>query len=309
MDLRQLRYFQAVAHARSLSSAAERLGMAQPPLGRQIRALEEALGVTLVLRSQRGVTLTEVGRNFLARTDDLLRRMDEAIEEVREIAKGGKGQLSIGLIDEALAGHIAQKVTAFASSNRDIGVITTTDSSASLATQVNDQTLDAAVIFGPPPAHLLDITFRVIDRAPLGALVSAHHPAVAAGHVHLADLGDETFVIGRISFTARPQRRVPKSPPPIPPGNRGRIPPRTWPGRWTRRRHCCSAIPPLPLTAIAFTTICHTRPRSKDIRGLSCMARCRQRCCSTSPRHFMAGRPGALAIATSAPSLPETRFA
>jgi DNA-binding transcriptional LysR family regulator len=123
--------------------------------------------------------------------------MDEAIEEVREIAKGGKGQLSIGLIDEALAGHIAQKVTAFASSNRDIGVITTTDSSASLATQVNDQTLDAAVIFGPPPAHLLDITFRVIDRAPLGALVSAHHPAVAAGHVHLADLGDETFVMGR----------------------------------------------------------------------------------------------------------------
>jgi DNA-binding transcriptional LysR family regulator len=199
MDLRQLRYFQAVAHARSLSSAAERLGMAQPPLGRQIRALEEALGVTLVLRSQRGVTLTEVGRNFLARTDDLLRRMDEAIEEVREIAKGGKGQLSIGLIDEALAGHIAQKVTAFASSNRDIGVITTTDSSASLATQVNDQTLDAAVIFGPPPAHLLDITFRVIDRAPLGALVSAHHPAVAAGYVHLADLGDETFVMGRFN--------------------------------------------------------------------------------------------------------------
>jgi DNA-binding transcriptional LysR family regulator len=199
MDLRQLRYFQAVAHARSLSSAAERLGMAQPPLGRQIRALEEALGVTLVVRSQRGVTLTEVGRNFLTRTDDLLRRMDEAIEEVREIAKGGKGQLSIGLIDEALAGQIAQTVTVFASNNRDISVITTTDSSISLATQVNDQTLDAAVIFGPLPANLLDITFRVIDRAPLGALVSAHHPAVAAGYVQLTDLGDETFVMGRFN--------------------------------------------------------------------------------------------------------------
>lgn len=199
MDLRQLRYFQAVAHAGSLSSAAERLGMAQPPLGRQIRALEEALGVTLVLRSQRGVTLTEVGRNFLLRTDDLLRRMDEAVEEVREISKGGKGQLSIGLIDEALAGQVAQTVTVFASENRDIGVITTTDSSASLATQVNSQTLDVAVIFGPPPAHLLDITVRALDRAPLGALVSAHHPAVEAGHVRLADLGGETFIMGRFN--------------------------------------------------------------------------------------------------------------
>lgn len=199
MDLRQLRYFQAVAHAGSLSSAAERLGMAQPPLGRQIRALEDALGVTLVLRSQRGITLTEAGRNFLARTDDLLRRVDEAVEEAREVAKGGKGQLSIGLIDEALEGQVARTVTQFASANRDIGVVTTTDSSASLATQVNDQNLDAAVIFGPPPAHLLDITFRVIDRAPLGAVVAANHPAASLDHVRLAELGNETFIMGRFN--------------------------------------------------------------------------------------------------------------
>lgn len=199
MDLRQLRYFQAVAHAGSLSSAAERLGMAQPPLGRQIRALEDALGVTLVLRSQRGVTLTEVGRKFLTRADDLLRQVDEAIEEAREVAKGGKGQLSVGLIDEAIGGKIAQSVTMFALNNRDISVVTTTDSSASLATQVNDQALDVSVIFGPPPAHLLDITSRVIDRAPLGALVSAKHPAAALGHVHLANLGHETFIMGRFN--------------------------------------------------------------------------------------------------------------
>ena len=199
MDLRHLRYFQAVAHAGSLSSAAERLGMAQPPLGRQIRALEDALGVTLVLRSQRGVTLTEVGRNFLMRTDELLRRVDEAIEEAREIAKGGKGQLSVGLIDEAIGGQIAQTVTTFALGNRDISVVTTTDSSASLATQVNDQTLDVAVIFGPPPAHLLDITSRVIDRAPLGALVSVNHPIASLDRVRLEELGDETFIMGRFN--------------------------------------------------------------------------------------------------------------
>jgi DNA-binding transcriptional LysR family regulator len=97
IELRHLRYFVAVAQEGHITRAAERLGMQQPPLSQQIKALEQEIGVQLFRRKARGVELTEAGRTFLADAMSVLARVDEAVEATRRTAAGKQGRLRIGL--------------------------------------------------------------------------------------------------------------------------------------------------------------------------------------------------------------------
>jgi DNA-binding transcriptional LysR family regulator len=97
VELRHLRYFVAVAQEGHITRAAERLGMQQPPLSQQIKALEREIGVQLFRRRARGVELTEAGRTLLADALSVLARVDEAVEAARRTAAGQQGRLRIGL--------------------------------------------------------------------------------------------------------------------------------------------------------------------------------------------------------------------
>lgn len=101
MDVRQLRYFVAVAEEGHVTRAAERLGMQQPPLSQQIKAMEEGLGVRLFRRKPRGVELTEAGRALLTEARGVLGRLDRAMVTVRRTARGEQGRLSVGLAPTA----------------------------------------------------------------------------------------------------------------------------------------------------------------------------------------------------------------
>lgn len=79
MSLQQLRYFVTVAEEEHVTRAAERLHVSQPPLTRQIRALEDELGRALFERKGRGVILTDFGRDFALRANAILRHVDEAL--------------------------------------------------------------------------------------------------------------------------------------------------------------------------------------------------------------------------------------
>jgi DNA-binding transcriptional LysR family regulator len=83
MELRHLKYFVAVAEEQNITRAATRLHVSQPPLSRQIRDLEEELGVALLERSAKAVKLTEAGRIFLVEAQAVLARADQAREAVR----------------------------------------------------------------------------------------------------------------------------------------------------------------------------------------------------------------------------------
>lgn len=100
-DLRGLRYFVAVADARHFTRAAQQLGMAQPPLSQQIRALEAQLDTALFLRRPRGVELTPAGAVLLDEARDLLRQAERAEARVRRVASGELGQLRLGMINSA----------------------------------------------------------------------------------------------------------------------------------------------------------------------------------------------------------------
>ncbi len=83
MSLQQLRYFVTVAEEEHVTRAAERLHVSQPPLSRQIRALEDELGHALFQRKGRGVILTDYGRHFASRAKDILRQVDDVLADAR----------------------------------------------------------------------------------------------------------------------------------------------------------------------------------------------------------------------------------
>src|SRR5881296_1826368 len=83
MELRHLRYFVAVSEEQNVTRAAARLHVSQPPLSRQIRDLEEELGVALFEHSAKAVRLTEAGKVFLTEARAVLQRADEAVQMVK----------------------------------------------------------------------------------------------------------------------------------------------------------------------------------------------------------------------------------
>src|SRR5262252_5778937 len=96
MELRHLRYFVAVAEEQSVTRAAARLHVSQPPLSRQIRDLEDELDVALFDHGAKSVRLTEAGKVFLSEARAILRRAGEAVETVKAVANGHRGEIHVG---------------------------------------------------------------------------------------------------------------------------------------------------------------------------------------------------------------------
>ncbi|MET3477923.1 LysR family transcriptional regulator [Variovorax atrisoli] len=103
MDIRALRYFAAVAETGHMTRAAEQLGIQQPPLSLQIKALERELGVLLFRRHPRGVALTDAGRLFQAEALRMLQDMDAMKQRMTRVAKGQAGWLAVGFTSSAAA--------------------------------------------------------------------------------------------------------------------------------------------------------------------------------------------------------------
>lgn len=101
MDLKQLRYFCAVAETEHVSRAAESLHLAQPALSQQIRALERELNVELFRRLGRGVELTEAGRIFWRECESIFQHISAATLLVQETGRGESGRIAVGLTDTA----------------------------------------------------------------------------------------------------------------------------------------------------------------------------------------------------------------
>lgn len=113
MELRQLRYFVAVAEERHFGRAAQRLHMSQPPLSMQIKALERELGIGLLERTSRRVALTDAGRAFLERARTILGAVEEAREVARGAEQGTQGRLEVGFISSATLSLLPPSIRLF----------------------------------------------------------------------------------------------------------------------------------------------------------------------------------------------------
>jgi DNA-binding transcriptional LysR family regulator len=101
MDIRQLKYFLAIAEEKNITKAAKKLYISQPPLSQQLKLLEEELGVTLLERSTRKMKLTEAGKLLRHRAKQIIELMETSIKEIKNLNLGVKGILSIGFVSSA----------------------------------------------------------------------------------------------------------------------------------------------------------------------------------------------------------------
>ena len=115
IDLKQLKYFLAVAEEKSFSRAAERLHISQPPLSQQIMKLESELGVKLFARTTRTFELTVAGKALMSEASELLAKMRMTIDTIRQIDRGEVGRLRVGIVGSAMWGPIPSLLEEFQS--------------------------------------------------------------------------------------------------------------------------------------------------------------------------------------------------
>src|SRR5712664_2644161 len=124
MELRHLRYFIAVAEEAHITRAAARLGIQQPPLSQQIRALERELDVQLFRRKPRGVELTDSGRAFLDEARTILAQIDHAFATTRRTARGEEGRIVVGFTSSApFVPFVPRVIRAFRESHRLVSLM------------------------------------------------------------------------------------------------------------------------------------------------------------------------------------------
>lgn len=113
IDIRQLRYFLAIAETGQITAAARHLNLAQPHLSQELRLLEAELGVKLVERGSRAVRLTEAGRMLQNRAEQMLELMGATIKEIRDFNEGLQGSLAIGTISSSGASLLPRRIQEF----------------------------------------------------------------------------------------------------------------------------------------------------------------------------------------------------
>src|ERR1700686_3183650 len=148
MELRHLRYFLAAAEALSFTKAAAQLRIAQPALSRRVQDLEEEIGVDLLKRSPRGVTLTGEGKLFLEKTRHLLKLADESVEQVRALARGQYGDLHIGYSPSPTVEILPPALAAFQKAFPGVNVLPHDASQREVAEGLKNGTLELAITPG-----------------------------------------------------------------------------------------------------------------------------------------------------------------
>ena len=120
MNFRQLTYFIAVAEDLHFGRAAERLDMAQPPLSRQIKQLEDELGAILFNRGRSAISLTQAGQRLLDRGRSILRQLEDTRLEVRRLGQGAEGRLRVGFVGSATYGILPNIIKSFRANYPDV---------------------------------------------------------------------------------------------------------------------------------------------------------------------------------------------
>src|SRR6266542_4145188 len=194
MELRHLRYFLAVGEALNFTKAAAQLRVAQPALSRQVQDLEDEIGVDLMKRSPRGVTLTAEGKLFLDEVRELLKRADESVEKVRALARGEYGELHVGYAPSPTVEILPPALTAFQKAVPGVKLLLHDLSSDELIAGLRDATLELAIMVEPFGEQTAGIEFELLRTYPLSVAMAATHPFARLKSIPLEKLATEPLI-------------------------------------------------------------------------------------------------------------------
>jgi DNA-binding transcriptional LysR family regulator len=193
MEMRQLRYFLAVAERMHFTRAAESLHLSQPALSQQIRMLEEEIGVRLLERSKRRVQLTPAGVAFRARAKAALDAAAEAVSDARMAERGEAGFISIGFVTTAAVAVLPRLLDEFCTRFPRVAVeLRELEPGAQMeALEQNRVTFG----FSSVPSALPSLESKLLVQERLLVALPSRHPAARGASVNLKDLAQERFLL------------------------------------------------------------------------------------------------------------------
>jgi DNA-binding transcriptional LysR family regulator len=197
MDVRQLRYFLAVADAGQMTAAAARLGMQQPPLSQQIAALEQRLGLRLFDRQPKGMALTDGGRALAQEARRLLADFDAMQLRMQAVARGESGVLQVAFTSSAAAhAFTPQALRACRQRHPGIEWVVSESNAAEITERVAGGQLHCGFV-RVPVARPEGVLVQTLLREPVVAALPLDHALAARRSVRPQDLHDQPLILVR----------------------------------------------------------------------------------------------------------------
>lgn len=192
-DARRVHVLRAIAEHRSFTRAAEALVMTQPAVSRQLAALEAELGVQLVARGPRHVSLTPAGAALVEEATAILPAIDAAARRISGFAESDGGAVRLGAVPSALATFVPEALRALRAQRPRVEIRIDEGWSAELARLTARGDLDLAIVsaHGSDPLPAGD----TLLREPFVALLSTDHPLADRKRLSLGDLADEPWLV------------------------------------------------------------------------------------------------------------------
>lgn len=198
MELRQLRYFLAVAEELHFGRAARRLHMSQPPLSVQVARLEQEVGTALFDRSTRRVALTPAGRHLQARARHIVEELDTVRSEMRDFVDGLAGELTAGFVSSANYTVLPGVVQLFRASRPGVTLRLVPLTSGEQFDRLRDGTLDVGIVRDEVPQTPSDsspaLTTEVVFEERLVACLPVGHPLAGRPEVSAEELMDVPMI-------------------------------------------------------------------------------------------------------------------
>jgi DNA-binding transcriptional LysR family regulator len=200
MNLQQFRYFVALGEELHFRRAAERLNLSQPALTRSIQQLEHAVGLELVKRDNRNVSLTPAGEEYLKGLRSILSIFESATVRARRVAQGEAGAVRISYTDIAVAGILPMVVRTFRAAYPNIAIEANHGCTQAQIDDLETGKLDVGFFTGPWSRD--GYSTWVVQQDAFVAVLPAQHRLANTPVLRLADLADEPFVLGEPRFWA-----------------------------------------------------------------------------------------------------------
>ncbi|MDO4573117.1 MAG: LysR family transcriptional regulator [Clostridia bacterium] len=202
MDIRVLRYFLAVARAESITKAAGQLHMSQPPLSRQMKELEQELGVQLLIRGSRKVTLTEQGRLLRKRAEELVELFHKTEKEVSSAGGTVSGDIHIGGGETDAIRMLAKVAADLHETHPQIHYHLTSGDAAEVTERLDKGLIDFGVLLDPVSVEKYDsLSFPAADT--FGVLMRRDSPLAEKEHIRGEDLWDKPLIVSRQTLASR----------------------------------------------------------------------------------------------------------
>ena len=192
-SLNQLRYFCELADAGHFGRAAVRLHMSQPPLSRQIAALEQDLGTSLFVRSPKGVALTPAGRQFLLDATEILQRVAQAKRNAVATGRGEAGSFSMGFTMCAAYSVVPDLTQRYKRTFPGVDLRVRELLPNGLENGLRDGVIDVAISF--PIGEGSRFEARPLIREPLDLILPEQHRLAKSRKINVEDLAQERFLI------------------------------------------------------------------------------------------------------------------